>query len=72
VAAADIIRVLLLVDIIGLAVLALIYLRRRRLDLWTALAWGLLAVLVPILGPFLVIAFRPAPSKEPLRTQRKI
>jgi hypothetical protein len=70
VAAADIIRLLLLVDVIGMAALALLYLRRRHLDLLTYLAWGLLAVLLPILGPFLVIVFRPTAVKAPLRTQR--
>jgi hypothetical protein len=70
VAAADMIRFLLLVDVIGMAALALLYLRRRHLDFITYLAWGLLAVLLPILGPFLVIVFRPTAVKAQLRSQR--
>lgn len=56
---ADVLRYMLLVTILALAVLALVYLRRRRLDWQTGLAWVLLALLVPVLGPILVIALRP-------------
>jgi hypothetical protein len=56
---AGVIRVVLLVDIVALALLALAYLRQRRLS-WTGyFRWGLLALLVPVLGPFLVISRRP-------------
>jgi hypothetical protein len=57
--AADVLRALILVDILAMALFAIFYLRRRALS-WTAfLGWGLLAVLIPLLGPFLVIAARP-------------
>jgi len=56
---ADVLRILLLATIVALAVLALLYLRRRRLDWQTGLAWVLLALLVPVLGPILVISLRP-------------
>lgn len=56
---ADIIRYLLLVDIIAMAVFALIFLRQRRMNWFAYLGWGLIAVAVPILGPFLVISKRP-------------
>jgi hypothetical protein len=56
---AGVIRTILLVDIVIMAVLALAYLRQRRMS-WSAFCcWGLLAIGVPVLGPFLVIANRP-------------
>jgi hypothetical protein len=56
---AGVIRAILLVDIVAMALLALIYLRQRRMS-WTSFCWwGLLAIGVPVLGPFLVIANRP-------------
>lgn len=42
-----------------MVLLAVFYLRRRELSWWAYLAWGLVALLIPILGPFLVIASRP-------------
>lgn len=56
---AAVVRTLLIVDMVGMALLALIYLRQRKLE-WSAFCfWGLLCVAVPVLGPFLVIANRP-------------
>ena len=54
-----VIRTILLVDIVAMALLSLIYLRQRRMDWVSYCFWGLLAVLVPVLGPFMVIANRP-------------
>jgi hypothetical protein len=53
------IRTILLVDIVTMSLLAVVYLRQRRMDWLAYCAWGLLALLVPVLGPFLVIANRP-------------
>ena len=55
----DIIQILLLLDIVGLGLLAMFYLSRRALGWTEYLAWGVFAVLLPVLGPFLVIALRP-------------
>lgn len=52
-------RLLLLFCVWGMALLAAIYLYRRNLSLTEYLAWGLLILLVPVLGPFLVILLRP-------------
>lgn len=56
---ADIIRALLVVVMLAQALLAMLYLRTRRLPWDGYLAWGLLTLLIPILGPCLVIACRP-------------
>jgi hypothetical protein len=55
----DIMRFLLLVCLLGMALLAAFYLRERSLSLSEYLRWGLLIVLVPFLGPFLVILMQP-------------
>jgi hypothetical protein len=39
--------------------LALMYLRRRRMTSRAHALWGIFALLVPVLGPFLVIAAQP-------------
>jgi hypothetical protein len=56
---AGIIRTILLVDIVVMALLALFYLRQRRLSFAGYFGWGLLALLIPVIGPFVVIAKRP-------------
>lgn len=54
-----IIRTFLAVDIIILALLALLYLRQRSMAWYAYFVWGILAVFVPVIGPFFVIASRP-------------
>lgn len=56
---AVVIRTILIVDIISMAFLGIFYLSQRRLRWQAFCAWSLLAALVPVLGPFLVIASRP-------------
>ncbi len=66
---AAVIRTLLLVDIIAMALLAFFYLRGRELAWHEYLSFGLVALLVPLLGPFLVILSRPGkpvPTSKPL------
>ena len=53
--------------LIGMALLAAFYLRRRRLSLTGYLAWGLLAFLLPAVGPFIVILAHP--GEKGTRTQ---
>jgi hypothetical protein len=47
--------------------LALTYLRRRRMTSRAHALWGIFALLVPVLGPFLVIAVKPGGLKPPVR-----
>lgn len=56
---ADVMRVSLYLSLAAMALLAIFYLRGRRLSLAAYCLWGLLAVLLPALGPFLVILLRP-------------
>jgi hypothetical protein len=56
---ASVIRTILVIDIIAMALFALVYLRQRRMNATAYWCWGILALIIPVLGPFLVIANRP-------------
>jgi hypothetical protein len=60
-------RYLLAAFLIGMALLALLFLRQRELTTSQIIGWGLLIVLVPLLGPFLVIAIKPGAERRPAR-----
>jgi hypothetical protein len=62
---AETMRYLLAAFLIGMAFLALLFLRRRELTTSQIVGWGLLIVLVPLLGPFLVIAIKPGAERRP-------
>ena len=69
---AETMRALLVDCMAGMALLAAFYLRRREMSTGAYVAWGLLALLVPLLGPFLVILnhpghLRPSLRRPPLR-----
>ena len=55
----DVMYLLLFLAALGMVLIAAFYLRRRSLPLPNYLAWGVLLVFVPFLGPFLVILLRP-------------
>ncbi len=55
----DALRGLLAACLFGMALLAALFLRTRHLSTTAYIAWGLLALLLPAIGPFLVIALRP-------------
>ncbi len=58
-ATANVVRTLLIVDMVGLALLALVYLWQRRMSRMQILGWSVLALAIPVMGPFMVIASRP-------------
>jgi hypothetical protein len=47
--------------------LTLFYLRFRRCSILEMAGWGSLAIAIPVLGPFFVIAARPGPRKRARR-----
>ncbi len=55
----DLMRLFLLVCLLGMAILAAFYLRGRSLSNLAYLGWGLLIILLPLLGPFLVLLAQP-------------
>jgi hypothetical protein len=56
---AGLMRFLLGLSVAGMALLAILYLRQRRMPFDEFLAWGLLAIIVPVFGPFWVIYRHP-------------
>ncbi len=63
---ADVMRLFLFFCLLGMPLLAALFLRRRRLSLTAYFGWGLLILLVPLIGPFLVILTRPGSQREEL------
>jgi hypothetical protein len=59
---AETVRLLLAGCLVAMYVLAMLYLSRRPLTLGQFTAWGLFALLIPALGPFLVILSTPGGS----------
>ena len=62
--AADILRFVLGAYVMASFGIAVAYLRYRRVTAGEYVFWGALAVVLPILGPFFVIAARPGPRKR--------
>jgi hypothetical protein len=62
---ADTLRILLLACLFGMLMVAVLYLRQRKLTTLAYFMWGLLALLLPILGPYLVISARPGEPNGP-------
>jgi hypothetical protein len=56
---AEILRGLLVADVLGMFALAALYLGHRRLAWHQYLGWGLVALIFPVFGPFVVIASHP-------------
>ncbi|HSG26274.1 MAG TPA: hypothetical protein VLA32_09165 [Anaerolineales bacterium] len=55
----EILRIMLFACLFGMVMVAIFYLRQRKLTTLAYLLWGLFAVVVPVLGPYLVIISRP-------------
>lgn len=55
----DAMRAILVIGVLCMAILAILYLRRRELTITEYFGWGLLIVLLPLLGPFFVIFYQP-------------
>jgi hypothetical protein len=62
-------RGLLTLCALSMAELAIFFLRQRRLPLGTYLLWGLLAILLPWLGPFIVLWKKPGSKPKTLTPQ---
>lgn len=60
----DTMRSLLLICLLGMATLAAFFLRQRSLSFADYLRWGLLLILLPLLGPFLVILATPGKRRS--------
>ena len=56
---ADVLRAVLVLFLVAIFLVALSYLRRRKMSAWAYAFWGTFALLLPAFGPFFVIAYRP-------------
>lgn len=54
----------LFICIVVMDILAAFYLRRRKLSPRAYLGWGLFALFLPLIGPFLVILSRPGQARK--------
>jgi hypothetical protein len=52
-------HLLLILFVFAMYFLVVAYLRRRRMPFGAYAFWGLVAMLIPVFGPFLVIARKP-------------
>lgn len=57
-------RFLLIACLVGLAVIAVFYLRGRQLTYWGYIGWGLVAILIPLAGPFIVLLAQPGKKRQ--------
>ena len=55
----EIMRLFLYTTLFAMVLLAISFLRNRRISDKEFILWGLLALLLPVLGPYLVILYRP-------------
>ena len=56
---ANLMRLMLAIFFLSMTILAAFFLRKRQLSLLEYAAWGLVAIFLPAVGPFLVIWLRP-------------
>ena len=56
---ANALRIFLGFFLIAIFMVAISYLRRRKMSTWAFAFWGTFALLLPAFGPFFVIAYRP-------------
>jgi hypothetical protein len=61
---ADVLRVLIYVELFGMLLVAILYLRQRKLSTLAYVLWGVFALLLPVVGPYLVIVARPGEPVE--------
>ncbi len=64
-------RFLLSACIVAMALLAILYLYRRELNTLEIIGWGLLILVLPLLGPFLAIYLRPGSARQSARSPTK-
>ena len=60
----ELMRLLLVLCLLGMAILAVLSLRQRKMPAAAYIGWGLLAVLLPLIGPFIVLLVRPGESRQ--------
>lgn len=67
---ADGVRLMLGITLMLLALLAIFYLRQRSMAWWEYLLWGMVAVFIPLIGPFVVMIIRPGKKRTATQSLR--
>ncbi len=57
-------RLLLVTCLLGMAILAILSLRQRKMPLGAYIGWGLIAILLPLVGPFIVLLVHPGEGRQ--------
>jgi surface polysaccharide O-acyltransferase-like enzyme len=68
---ADALRVILVTFLVAIYLVAVSYLRRRKMSNLAYAFWGTFALLLPAFGPFFVIAYRPGELVSRKRSRQK-
>ena len=68
---ANALRVILIIFLVTMFLLAISYLRRRKMSKLAYVFWGTFALLLPAFGPFFVIAYRPGEIVARKRSRQK-
>lgn len=55
----EFLRLILFADLFGMLLLAVLFLRERQLSTLGYVCWGIFALMLPVIGPYIVIAYRP-------------
>lgn len=67
----DFVRILLYLTLLGMALIAGMYLRTRSLSPSAYFGYGLVILLLPLLGPFLVILSRPGALRQRISARER-
>jgi surface polysaccharide O-acyltransferase-like enzyme len=67
----DALRVILVTFLVAIYLVAVSYLRRRKMSNLAYAFWGTFALLLPAFGPFFVIAYRPGELVSRKRSRQK-
>ena len=59
----DLMRWLLLFGMLAMVILSALFLRQRRMSITAYALWGMLAIFIPILGPFMVVWIKPGTKR---------
>jgi len=68
---ADVLQVILVIFLLTIYLVAISYLRRRKMSKLAYAFWGTFALLLPAFGPFFVIAYRPGELVHRKRGRQK-
>ncbi|RPI31376.1 MAG: hypothetical protein EHM70_11670 [Chloroflexota bacterium] len=61
----EVMRVFLVLCLFGMALLGILFLRRRNLPFWSYVGWSFLVIFLPVVGPFLAILIKPGQKQLP-------